>query len=142
MADNLNSFLQAVKKRRNTYILCEHALFFIVVSVSSLVYLSFLDYCLPLAQAFNYVFWYIFLALCIFTILRGFAMAKIKPEEIILEIQNKIPFLKDSYLNAWQIKDKLPQAESMGISVELSEEFIASTSRALNPVQLRKIINF
>ncbi|OGS19926.1 MAG: hypothetical protein A3J83_04745 [Elusimicrobia bacterium RIFOXYA2_FULL_40_6] len=142
MTDNLNSFLQTAGKRRNIYIYCEHILFFVVINASCLLYLSLLDYCLPLPIAFNYSFWWIFFLLFAFTAVHGYFTARISPEELILEIQGKTPLLKDNYLNAWQIKDKLSQAESMGISVELSEEFIRAVSKDLNPVQLKKIINF
>src|SRR3989339_2082342 len=126
--DSLNPFLDTVRKRRNLFIYCEHLALLLVLGFSVLLYLSFLDYFLPLGQSFRFMFWSCACALVVFSAVHAMLAARASAEETIREVQEKNPQLKDHLLNAWQIRNKLASAESLGMSAELSEEFISSVS--------------
>ena len=140
--DSLNPFLDTVRKRRNLFIYCEHLALLLVLGFSVLLYLSFLDYFLPLGQSFRFMFWSCACALVVFSAVHAMLAARASAEETIREVQEKNPQLKDHLLNAWQIRNKLASAESLGMSAELSEEFISSVSGRLSREFVNKTADF
>jgi len=141
---NLELLLNSTLRRKTIYLALESFLFFLVFSVSITIYLTFLGIVSFFPQFVLILYFILLFFVFIFLTLRFFFNLNsfLRKEKILFEISEKFPELKDRPINTWQLMNNLKNIESLGLSRELTVEFIKETDREILNLDTSKLVDF
>jgi len=141
---NLELLLNSSLKRKTIYLVLESFLFFFVLSVSIIIYLTFLSTVSFLPKFVLSFYFMVLLFIFVFIVVRFFYKINsvLKKEKVLFELSEKYSHLKDKPINAWQLINNLENIESLGLSKELAAKYIEEIDREVLNLDISKIVDF